>query len=39
MRRLYFGTLVLALRCYCGDKVNYGFHSKQLFQRVQQPTW
>ena len=26
-------ALVLALHCYCGDKVKYGLLSKHLFQR------
>ena len=31
-----FKTLVLALHYYCGDKVKYGLHSKNLFQRKQE---
>ena len=31
-----FGTLVLALHCYYGDKVKYGLLSKHLFKRKQQ---
>ena len=36
MPELYLGSLVLALRYYCGDNVKHGLLSKQLFQRKQQ---
>ena len=36
MQQLYFGTLLLASHCYCGNNIKYGMLSKYLLQRKKQ---
>ena len=36
LQQLYFGTLILALHCDCGDNIKHGFLSKHLPHSKQQ---